>query len=393
MKIKLILDTCEIVARRFKLEGPHFRILENAIREGKVELIVPQIVLEETRNKYLEHLAKADDDLEKSSVMLNSLLTTERRRSHQHLDRKAAAADFLIGLDERLKDLRATIPGYEDIPHAGVVRRELDRRRPFREGRGYRDTLIWESILRQVLTKAGRAVLVTRNQKDFCAETTSDVLHSHLVKDLLDLGLDEDSIKVCENIEKFVNEYLKHYLLTVTEVLSAIREGKYSPFSFNRFLNENREEIDNRLSRDLLGAKIPGWEDLLEDPKVTYVNDPTHVEIVEAYEISEKTLFLAFDVRAEIELFLLIFKADFSIAPDDLDIQVDDWDWNDHYLRATASLVLPFRVSLILNVPSNELESFEIELATFHGWCWKCSAPLTSDAAETCNECGSNLIR
>jgi PIN domain-containing protein len=206
LQVKLVIETSEIIRRQFTFEGPYVKILEKAIGLGKVELVIPQIVLEETRNKYREALQEAENAVTKSRRKLNSLLANEMQLPVQALDREAAVEAFVARFERRLSDLRAIMPEYNDIPQTDVVSRELARRRPFREGRGYRDTLIWETILRRVVTKNDQAVLVTLNKNDFCAEGTSNTLHPDLVDDLVRSKLKGDAVDICASTEDFVDK-------------------------------------------------------------------------------------------------------------------------------------------------------------------------------------------
>jgi len=78
-----------------------------------------------------------------------------------------------------------TILPYPDVSHRDVTARALARRRPFDSlgHEGYRDALIWESVLAFARTLAReRVVLVSRNSKDF-ADAAGD-LHADLRRDV-----------------------------------------------------------------------------------------------------------------------------------------------------------------------------------------------------------------
>jgi len=56
-------------------------------------------------------------------------------------------------LSEEVKRMNAQSPDYADISHADIVTRDLKRRKPFQQnGKGYRDTLLWETIVRHYIT-------------------------------------------------------------------------------------------------------------------------------------------------------------------------------------------------------------------------------------------------
>jgi hypothetical protein len=39
------------------------------------------------------------------------------------------------------------------------------------------------------------------------------------------------------------------------------------------------------------------------------------------------------------------------------------------------------------------VESFEVEILEFYGWCWRCHAPIRNDAAETSANCNADLFK
>lgn len=86
-------------------------------------------------------------------------------------------------LSEEVKRMNAQIPDYADISHADIVTRDLKRRRPFQQnGKGYRDTLLWETIVRHYIAANALTLFVTQNVRDFC--DTDDSLHKELLRDV-----------------------------------------------------------------------------------------------------------------------------------------------------------------------------------------------------------------
>jgi hypothetical protein len=390
--LRVVLDTNTIYGRRYRLDGPHIAILERAIVLGRLVLIVPQIVLEETENKYREDVSKLQQTISAEVEKLNVLLPPERRCKFGPLEFDAAVADFAERFRKRLTELQAQHPAYSDISHEDVVRRDLERRRPFQEsGRGYRDSLIWETVLRKVASDR-LTVLLTENTKDFCAKDGN--LHPHLVKDLEARGLRSDAMKVCTTLEAFVDQYLKPLLPTNGEILMLIQSDRYRPFSFQEFFATNRDAIRKQLNKQSERIASCIHADL-ENLEVVYQEDPSTVQIVEAYELDSERLFLAYDIVADINLEFFVFKSDYYSMSDEIQIDIRDIDWNEHYIWAGKDVTLPLRFSLELRLgkgSSDTVESFDVEVREFYGWCWSCSAPIQSDAAESCSKCGANLL-
>lgn len=297
-KLTLVLDANSIIARRYRLDGPLFAVIERAVSLRKLELAIPRIVVEEVQNKFREEISKANHRISSEISKLNPLLPQGLQRTFAPLEVDKITADFVRRLSKRLDELQASRPGYAKIPNSAIVARDLARRRPFQEsGRGYRDTLLWETIVLDVASNASTTVLVTENKKDFCADDTNTVLHPDLVADLKSRGFREEAIDVCPTIESFVDQYVGQLLPTSAEVLAQIQSGRYKMFSFSAFFEEHREEIQKQLSRESDRSGTLGVDYIEgENPEVVYVEDPSSAEIREAYELDSQKLFLSYDV-------------------------------------------------------------------------------------------------
>jgi len=109
-------------------------------------------------------------------------------------------------LHHRLRELGATRLNYEGIGLENLIHRALGRRKPFdSKGRsGFRDAVLWETILKKAQEQSEQIVFVTRNAQDF-----GD--HGQLAKDLQEdlrrLGLSDERVKVCGGLALFAKEY------------------------------------------------------------------------------------------------------------------------------------------------------------------------------------------
>src|SRR5208283_2853047 len=359
--VRLLLDTNATVGRRYRLYGPHMAIIEIAIANGILELIVPQIVVEEVKNKYREELLKAERNLTETLVKQNTLLAADEQRALKQLKIDRVVTDFGDRLDNRLAELRARRPVYTDVPHQDLVQRDLDRRRPFQEsGRGYRDALLWETLLRQTDPKKP-IFFVTKNSKDFC-EGDGLKLHNHLASDLGARGLPASTVVICESVEAFVDDHLKALLLNA----QMLREGhleQYGKFDFRNFFAENKDDLLIRLTSQLERSdprELMSFD--TEDLTIVSIEDPSSVSLLKAYELEKDKLFLTFAVVAEVTLEFFVFKSDYYSMPEHVNFEIQDFDWNDHYIWASKAVLLPLKLSIELTTDTpNKVESFDVE--------------------------------
>jgi hypothetical protein len=89
-----------------------------------------------------------------------------------------------------------------------LVDQAVAERRPFRgKSQGFRDALIWRSILE--FADDDEVVLITKNWKDFAQDDKHrDVLHQHLREDLTDAGHLPDRVRLVASLEDFIKEHV-----------------------------------------------------------------------------------------------------------------------------------------------------------------------------------------
>jgi predicted nucleic acid-binding protein len=61
---RLVLDTNQIVEKDWRLRGAAMRLIEKAIAVDFILLVIPEIVVEETKNKFRQKLQKHIRDFE-----------------------------------------------------------------------------------------------------------------------------------------------------------------------------------------------------------------------------------------------------------------------------------------------------------------------------------------
>ncbi len=81
-----------------------------------------------------------------------------------------------------------------------LLDRDLARRKPFTEGKGMRDALLWESVLELCANSQRPLVVISPNTRDF-ADKAGGVLHDDLLADLAGIGLPRESAEFYPSIE------------------------------------------------------------------------------------------------------------------------------------------------------------------------------------------------
>ena len=387
--MQIVLDT-NIIFDHWQLSGPNFLVLQKLIRRGKCKLIIPEIVFLEVMNKYRQVLSdrtKAVDDL-------NKLIPNEDKRI-QYPDIDQLCREYEDSLINRLEDLQVEKPSHTDIPHNDIVSRSLTGRRPFsksgKSDKGYRDTLLWEVILRKVANPDTTTFFITNNTTDFGTVSNEHQLHSDLLEDIRAQGLPEGSVRLYTNLKQWVSDNglpcLEEF---AREVAENLKDGEYKSFSLRAWFNSNREHFVAALNEQIQEI-LQTWQEL-EDPTVSYIEDPQSITIEEIATVDDNTIYLTAEALANVSVDAFIYKWDYDPYSDKYPIMLMDSDWSESYVFAAMAMDLPIKFAAVLDILNEQITSFEMDNIEIFGWCRHCGATILSDAAEGCYKCGKQLV-
>ncbi|KPJ68573.1 MAG: hypothetical protein AMJ43_00025 [Coxiella sp. DG_40] len=393
--MNIVLDT-NIIYGDWYLSGINFGLLEKYLKQSDAKLFVPEIIVSETKNLFKKGLTKLIAELVKNIAELHRYLPEEDTLQElPDIDEKCN--EYNAKLDKRLAQLNAERPGYSNIPHDSVVARALAPRKPFKEkDTGYRDTLLWEVILRKIATKDTSTFLISNNHKDFANKPTDRLLHSDLIEDLVSVGLPKDSVQFYYNLKSFVDGQVKSKLkVKVDDTVQSLKENRYEGFSFTEWFNKNREAIAEKLNEKISIAFTHVYREL-EDPTVTCIEElkEANIEEVNHYEDDEQVYYIGVSATLTMTVDFFVDKAAYYSGLDAL-VPLDVWDsdWNEWVVWAVIpELELSVSFSLLFDTSEKTVDDFEVnEVDEIWGWCRFCQAQIMSDAAEGCWSCGKSF--
>lgn len=123
-------------------------------------------------------------------------------------DASQEAEDYEKWLRAKLSHYGVDIAPYPEVTHERLVQRAVDRTKPFRENKGmvtgYRDSLIWFTLLKQA--DSNRVAFVSHNHTDF-QEERGGRLYADLRDDLQAQSMNDDQIKVFNSIDEARKSY------------------------------------------------------------------------------------------------------------------------------------------------------------------------------------------
>jgi hypothetical protein len=247
--VDIILDANILIAD-YQLSGTAFRVALDGIHRTDSRMCVPEVVVAEVVAKHKEHLALAGSELQKAKASLRRLGHRELADKVIGVEASAYADDFATQLRGTFKATGVLLLPWPSVSHEVVVHRILSGRRPTHTEAGYRDILIWETVLEHIKkTRPPTTVFVTRNSKDFLEE---DRLHPHLLQDLVDAEIDPASVSVEQSIESLNKRIFEPTLALLEEAKGQLQEGSFPGFDIRAWLRQTGRDLVGE--DDLRGA-------------------------------------------------------------------------------------------------------------------------------------------
>ena len=200
--MKVFLDT-NIFFGDWFARSAAFRYLFHFLNNAGHELLLSRLVIEEVENTRRREIDTEMDAATKSLAALARLNGSPLQETPSKS--MLAAYDILALLRENVENL--TVIEYEHVAQSAVVERALAIERPFRENeKGYRDTVIWLSLLEHIKAepKATKVAFISQNTTDFFSGSKDVSFHSDLLADLKSIPI-RCSITPFSNLSAFVD--------------------------------------------------------------------------------------------------------------------------------------------------------------------------------------------
>lgn len=281
----VILDTTE-TCKDLLLGNIAFSVVSSLVSRGLITLVVPKIVVEETINHGRKELEEAVKSLGILKRLTPSLVETLPQ-----IDLESCVQNYTEMLWARLDELGARQPGYEMLDVDALVTRALQGRKPFDPSgrRGFRDAIIWETVLHELDRSRQEIVLVTRNTNDFGEDGG---LAADLRSDLIAHGFPADRVCVSAGIAKCLSRYLEPRLDAV-ELEEGIQKGESVGFSAMQFYETSRAAILSELNN--LIQDDPEEESQFRNLTVIDLDTLDRFEVCGIWLITDKEIMMHID--------------------------------------------------------------------------------------------------
>lgn len=180
--MKIFLDSNVFFGDYFA-RNANLRYLFHFINNGNHDLLLSRLVLQEVENIRNREIVLEHRNAKKTIAALDRL----NGSPFMLLPEASGFCNYDLStiLEGKVESL--IVIEYEHISHSVVVTRALNSKRPFLENeKGYRDTLIWLSLLNYIKREAIKEeiVFITANSNDFFDPNDIKKFHPDLISDI-----------------------------------------------------------------------------------------------------------------------------------------------------------------------------------------------------------------
>ena len=311
-----IIDT-NFVYLDFFLRGTNITALTGSADKLGHIVYIPQVVFDELCKQYYEEIDVASEAERKYFKALNRVNPIVSKYTSANFDRlKSSYEEYLA---KKCDHLGIYVLDYPKVEHRKMVLRELNQRKPFKDStKGYRDSLIWETILAFGKRIGGNdtVVFLTENTDDFAKDKTQ--LHPDLIADCSKDGITEGKICLKTGFHSFItNEILpaaEQMKEKFQELLQNFSVGNIDIHDIvDKYLNIESLQHLFEYSPDYGQSQyVPG---VYENVILHYMS-PYNMTIYDVRRISDDNVLIS--VRVDFDLFMdcFIFKSDLPLIDD-----------------------------------------------------------------------------
>ena len=348
--MKIYLDT-NIFYKNWFLESPHFMYLFNFINNESHDLVISKLVIEEIENIRKREINSTIEKIEKEFDFLNKRLKNNISLSIQDMVNEPYSMEEVLKKSVYWLDL----VDYNSVPQDEVVKRALHNIRPFQEEeKGYRDTLIWLSLLNYIKEKNSddEIIFISSNKNDFYDKNKKEtVFHSDLLKDLEEKGI-KNKLVPYDSLYSFIKNTIdtdlhsfEHLNADFETFLEEEGEDYLKTYDFRGKIVSTRSFQYTINFSQIFDVEVDMFEGL-EDP-----------ELLGIKKLDENSLYInyRYNLRRVI-LTLEVLKEEYIKNKSEIDQYFYDKEFYDEFAKITTVIRPYFDVSFIYN-PKTETSS------------------------------------
>lgn len=360
----VIVDTTALT-ETWTVDGSWWQALFMKAQRGEVRIAIPVVVHMEFKRRFLEKAAKDLAEYRQAEGRIRKLMQDVPLTGFDASDDTERPARAFKTVDDRLCQ-HAEILDLPDVTHQTLLETDLAKHKPFDEhGKGYRDALIWHTLLEEAAKTPGQAVwFVTANTSDFCVKNDDGTtLAPTLRAQAEQAGI--ANIGWVRNLKDLLEE-LRSDVKLVSELPAEGKEDVLLETAYG-LARSYLDDLD--LDFDPHDLSYPSLRhDLSIPPEIQSVTvgnvdvGSASCHLVDAgYEDAELWNVI---VQADLSLWGFALKSDWGEVDATPDWWVDDGDLNDHGMSVEGTATVNVTVSVLIDsahyVLGTDVEGVEV---------------------------------
>jgi PIN domain len=318
----IVVPDTTVFENGFNERSTEVRLLRSYLLETGSELYVPEVVRQEAINRVRRRVIETNSKIESVHRL------TAGVEGFAKIDPETGVRVYEESLNRLLDDLKARTVPFPKVSHDELTQRALVPQKPFVErGRGYRDALIWYTLVEILQARKDDVVFVSQNSGDWCSkEKEKYVFHLDFINDLNNKGLSPERLALVPTLADFNRSY---YVSTLA-VADATETEKERAIDYVRLLNDRKEEVANLFLLSLpnalkrMGVNIGG----IGEFSILGLSSPGNVQHEPPRMLNSETRLLQFSAEYRLAIDLIIRREDASWLIKRFSFQLRrDWDF------------------------------------------------------------------
>jgi hypothetical protein len=283
-----VVFDANIYVSDFWMGGAEMQLALEAFERLDYIRVLPEITAREVVGRFSHSVRESLRKLKSASADLRRIgvdsSIDEKRLGKEADDRIESYSQFI-----RASTGLVFLEPIPEVSHESLVDRAIGRRRPFSDGgSGYRDAILWNTILS--IAKTRRVILVSADSRAFHEKDGGPNvarLHPELVDDLIQANMPKDQVILCGGLPQFNEAFVKPKLKMIADIVNEVNESK--------FLNY----FDEDKVSELLIEQIPEHREDLEFMESASLGKLLEVKAIEAYLLDEDKAWLLCEAKAK----------------------------------------------------------------------------------------------
>ena len=311
----LVLDASVIYSEGFA-SSRSFRFLRSVADLLGHQIHVPALAIDEATAELEKNLDTELQQVRKTVRKWERILDKSLDPPICDLNPKEEANS----LRNKLEDCESILD-YPRTPHEKLAKRAINRTKPFdQKGSGYRDSLIWESVVELAATVPEQVVLLSSDD-DFADD--KKILAAELKADLVEKGMDGNKVVLVRSVKDFLNEHVRPELKEVLE------EDPWE--ALTQLAMDPGETIAVSILDEYADKEWTG-EDLdlpveYETVHLSGVCDVENIETTDCREISPGQYLLHISATLDCEFIVCVHKANANVGNLKIELFEGDYVW------------------------------------------------------------------